>query len=159
MGSEEGGRRGKKLKNLTTKDGEGHYPLGSEEEGGTISISSFIDEEIVLYSIANCRRTIPSVVDGLKPGQRKILYSVLKKNLTSGNLLSPLLPPPSSLLPPPSSLLPPPSSLLPPPSSLLPPPPSFLLPPPLSLLPPLLLLPFSFLSLPSPPSFSPPLPL
>lgn len=36
------------------------------------------------YSIANCKRTIPSLYDGLKPGQRKILYCALSRNLKDG---------------------------------------------------------------------------
>jgi DNA topoisomerase-2 len=41
----------------------------------------FIDKELIQFSIADCERSIPSVVDGLKPGQRKILFSCFKRNL------------------------------------------------------------------------------
>eukprot|EP00672_Neobodo_designis_P021424 CAMPEP_0174847070 /NCGR_PEP_ID=MMETSP1114-20130205/12682_1 /TAXON_ID=312471 /ORGANISM="Neobodo designis, Strain CCAP 1951/1" /LENGTH=1431 /DNA_ID=CAMNT_0016081341 /DNA_START=175 /DNA_END=4470 /DNA_ORIENTATION=+ len=42
----------------------------------------FIDKELILFSVADCERSIPSIIDGLKPGQRKILYSCFKRNLT-----------------------------------------------------------------------------
>ena len=41
----------------------------------------FIDKELILFSVADCERSIPQVVDGLKPGQRKIVYSGFKRNL------------------------------------------------------------------------------
>ena len=41
---------------------------------------SFFDNEFIEYSIADNVRSIPSIVDGLKPSQRKILYTLLIKN-------------------------------------------------------------------------------
>jgi hypothetical protein len=38
-------------------------------------------QELILFSRADLERSIPSVVDGLKPGQRKILYCCFKRNL------------------------------------------------------------------------------
>ena len=46
-----------------------------------IPISDFINKELILYSMADNIRSIPSVVDGLKPGQRKIMYGSFKRNL------------------------------------------------------------------------------
>jgi DNA topoisomerase-2 len=46
-----------------------------------ISYPDFINKELILFSIADCARSIPSVVDGLKPGQRKILFGAFKRNL------------------------------------------------------------------------------
>eukprot|EP00388_Colpodella_angusta_P030402 GDKK01019407.1.p1 GENE.GDKK01019407.1~~GDKK01019407.1.p1 ORF type:complete len:824 (-),score=191.69 GDKK01019407.1:81-2336(-) len=46
-----------------------------------VPYSDFIDKELILFSIADCERSIPSVVDGLKPGQRKIMFSCFKRNL------------------------------------------------------------------------------
>jgi DNA topoisomerase-2 len=43
------------------------------------SITRFIDEELVQFSIYDNERSIPHVLDGLKPSQRKILYTVLEK--------------------------------------------------------------------------------
>ncbi|GAM24783.1 hypothetical protein SAMD00019534_079580 [Acytostelium subglobosum LB1] len=47
----------------------------------SVSITDFIDKELILFSIADCERSIPSVVDGLKTSQRKILFSCFKRNL------------------------------------------------------------------------------
>eukprot|EP00760_Papus_ankaliazontas_P017914 PhM_4_TR17398/c1_g1_i1/m.85683/K03164/TOP2; DNA topoisomerase II len=41
----------------------------------------FINKELIQFSIADCERSIPSVVDGFKPGQRKIMYCCFKRNL------------------------------------------------------------------------------
>lgn len=41
---------------------------------------SFFDNEYKEFSIADNIRSIPSVVDGLKPSQRKILYTLFKRN-------------------------------------------------------------------------------
>jgi DNA topoisomerase-2 len=46
-----------------------------------ITYSDFINKELILFSMADNMRSIPSVVDGLKPGQRKVLYTCFKKNL------------------------------------------------------------------------------
>lgn len=49
----------------------------------SISYSNFIDHELIHFSVADNHRSIPSLVDGLKPGQRKILFSCFKR-LPSG---------------------------------------------------------------------------
>ena len=49
----------------------------------TLSYQNFINKELIQFSIANNKRAIPSVVDGLKPGQRKILYACFKRGLKS----------------------------------------------------------------------------
>lgn len=38
-------------------------------------------QELILFSRADLERSIPSMVDGLKPGQRKIMFSAFKRNL------------------------------------------------------------------------------
>lgn len=48
-----------------------------------IPISEFINKELILFSMADNIRSIPSVLDGLKPGQRKILYGCFMRNLTT----------------------------------------------------------------------------
>ncbi len=45
-----------------------------------VSIKKFIDEELVHFSIYDCERSIPNIMDGLKPSQRKVLYGTMKKN-------------------------------------------------------------------------------
>lgn len=46
-----------------------------------ITYSEFINKELILFSNLDNERSIPSLVDGLKPGQRKVLYTCLKRNL------------------------------------------------------------------------------
>ncbi|KAJ5814553.1 DNA topoisomerase II eukaryotic-type [Penicillium riverlandense] len=46
-----------------------------------ISYADFINKELILFSMADNQRSIPSVVDGLKPGQRKVLYTCFRRNL------------------------------------------------------------------------------
>ena len=38
-------------------------------------------QELILFSRADLDRSIPSMVDGLKPGQRKILFACFKRKL------------------------------------------------------------------------------
>jgi DNA topoisomerase-2 len=46
-------------------------------------ISSFIDDEFIMFPIDDCKRSIPSIMDGLKQSQRKILYACFLRKLTS----------------------------------------------------------------------------
>ncbi|KIY62781.1 type II DNA topoisomerase [Cylindrobasidium torrendii FP15055 ss-10] len=46
-----------------------------------ITYDDFINKELILFSMADNIRSIPSMADGLKPGQRKIMWSVFKRNL------------------------------------------------------------------------------
>ncbi|KJZ79767.1 DNA topoisomerase 2 [Hirsutella minnesotensis 3608] len=46
-----------------------------------ITYSDFVHKELILFSMADNMRSIPSVVDGLKPGQRKVIYACFKRNL------------------------------------------------------------------------------
>lgn len=46
-----------------------------------LTYSDFINKELLQYSVAANARAIPSVIDGLKPGQRKIIYSCFKRAL------------------------------------------------------------------------------
>jgi DNA topoisomerase-2 len=47
----------------------------------SISIADFINKELILFSQADNVRSIPSMMDGLKPGQRKILFACFKRKL------------------------------------------------------------------------------
>ena len=47
----------------------------------TVSYESFINNEMIHFSNADNIRSLPSVVDGLKPSQRKVLYACFKRNL------------------------------------------------------------------------------
>ncbi|CAE6368969.1 unnamed protein product [Rhizoctonia solani] len=46
-----------------------------------ISYTDFINRELILFSMADNIRSIPSVVDGLKPGQRKVIFGTFKRKL------------------------------------------------------------------------------
>jgi DNA topoisomerase-2 len=48
-----------------------------------VSVKDLIDKELVLFSISDNIRSIPSLVDGMKPSQRKIIYACIKRNLYS----------------------------------------------------------------------------
>ena len=52
-----------------------------EQAQKAIEIPTFIDRELVHFSNADNIRSIPSVCDGFKPSQRKILWGVIKRNL------------------------------------------------------------------------------
>jgi DNA topoisomerase-2 len=43
----------------------------------------FVNTELINFSVADVMRSIPNVMDGLKPSQRKVLYVCRKKNVTS----------------------------------------------------------------------------
>ncbi len=49
----------------------------------SVSVKDLINKELVLFSISDNIRSIPNLVDGLKPSQRKIIYSCIKRNLFS----------------------------------------------------------------------------
>jgi DNA topoisomerase II len=46
-----------------------------------ITYDDFVNRELILFSMADNLRSIPSVIDGLKPGQRKVLYACFHRNL------------------------------------------------------------------------------
>jgi DNA topoisomerase-2 len=48
----------------------------------SMGITDFIDGELIKFSHADCGRSIPSGIDGLKESQRKILYAVKKRKLS-----------------------------------------------------------------------------
>ena len=45
-----------------------------------INISDFLNTDVLMFSLENCKRSIPSAIDGLKPSQRKVLWTLLNKN-------------------------------------------------------------------------------
>uniref|UniRef100_A0A671W3F8 DNA topoisomerase 2 n=1 Tax=Sparus aurata TaxID=8175 RepID=A0A671W3F8_SPAAU len=46
----------------------------------SLSYNDFVNKELVLFSNSDNERSIPCLVDGLKPGQRKVLYCCFKRN-------------------------------------------------------------------------------
>lgn len=48
-----------------------------------IPYSEFINRELILFSMADNIRSIPSIVDGLKPSQRKVIFGCFKRKMKS----------------------------------------------------------------------------
>jgi len=61
---------------------EDYNPEGYETPGDTYNITDFVNNEHIRFSIDDCKRNIPNLCDGLKLSQRKILYTVFKRNLS-----------------------------------------------------------------------------
>ena len=57
-------------------------PKNVEKYETPTPISSFIDNEMITFSLSDNIRSIPDIYDGLKPSQRKILYTALSRNIT-----------------------------------------------------------------------------
>merc|ERR1712016_412779 len=53
-----------------------------EKDTKAVNYTDFVNKELVLFSKMDNERSNPSMVDGLKPGQRKVLFTCLKRNLT-----------------------------------------------------------------------------
>jgi len=53
-----------------------------ERDTREITYRDFINKELILFSNADNERSIPSLMDGLKPGQRKVLFTCFKRNDT-----------------------------------------------------------------------------
>ena len=52
-----------------------------EQNEKIITYERFINNDLIHHMIYNCDRAIPSMCDGLKTSQRKILYAAIKRNL------------------------------------------------------------------------------
>ena len=50
-------------------------------QDGKADYTSFVNNELIHFSNADNIRSLPNLIDGLKPSQRKILYSCFKRNL------------------------------------------------------------------------------
>lgn len=50
------------------------------KETRAVTYSDFINLELVLFSNGDNVRSIPSMIDGLKPGQRKVIFTCIKRN-------------------------------------------------------------------------------
>ncbi|KAI1119440.1 DNA topoisomerase [Nemania sp. NC0429] len=67
------------------KEWLGNFVPGTYFDHGAVtkvSYDDFVNKELILFSMADNMRSIPSLVDGLKPGQRKVIYACFKRNLT-----------------------------------------------------------------------------
>ena len=74
----------------TCADDRKKWILQSIKDGTTldytkskVQIKDLINKELALFSIEDNIRSIPNLVDGLKPSQRKIIYACITKNLYS----------------------------------------------------------------------------
>jgi len=66
---------------LSSYDRGRHLPV--KAGGAKVNYSRFVHDELIHFSSADNIRSLPHVMDGLKPSQRKIFWSALKRNLTS----------------------------------------------------------------------------
>jgi len=66
---------------LGSFDRKRHLEVGAG--GGRVGYSRFVHDELIHFSSADNVRSLPHVMDGLKPSQRKIFWSALKRNLTT----------------------------------------------------------------------------
>jgi DNA topoisomerase-2 len=57
------------------------YPDIKDGQIEDLAASQFINDEMINFSLDDCRRSIPSVLDGLKESQRKVLYAAFKRGL------------------------------------------------------------------------------
>jgi DNA topoisomerase II len=57
-----------------------HNYIGADEK--LVSYQDFINKELIHFSIYDNLRSIPSLCDGLKPSQRKIMYYMLSRKIT-----------------------------------------------------------------------------
>ena len=58
------------------------FSLDDQGKDVDMDISTFLDTEVIKFSHNDCKRSIPSLFDGLKESQRKILFCIKKRNLT-----------------------------------------------------------------------------
>ncbi|KAL6567913.1 DNA topoisomerase 2 [Orobanche gracilis] len=59
-----------------------HFEPGThlDQKEKLVKYRDFVHKELIQFSMADLQRSIPSMVDGLKPGQRKILFCSFKRN-------------------------------------------------------------------------------
>ncbi|KAF4084599.1 hypothetical protein AMELA_G00108020 [Ameiurus melas] len=50
------------------------------KETTSLTYRDFVNKELVLFSNSDNERSIPCLVDGLKPGQRKVMFCCMKRN-------------------------------------------------------------------------------
>lgn len=54
---------------------------GDKEETVSLNMSDFLNTELIKFSLNDCKRSIPGLMDGLKESHRKTLYACFKRNL------------------------------------------------------------------------------
>ena len=69
---------------LETFDTKRHLETVSSDGAAVkVDCARFVNDELIHFSVEDNQRSLPHVMDGLKPSLRKILWSALKRNLTS----------------------------------------------------------------------------
>lgn len=68
---------------LWLKDYDESNTIKFKETENKVTFKDFINKELIHFSNYDNIRSIPSLIDGFKPSQRKVLYAALKRNLTS----------------------------------------------------------------------------
>ena len=64
-------------------ESESEKDIESEEDyvyDGDLGLSTFVDRQLIIYHKMALERALPSLMDGLKDGQRKVFYSIRKRN-------------------------------------------------------------------------------
>jgi len=68
------------LESTAKEANELEVPYGKVKQ---LAITDFVHKDLVNFSLADLKRSIAHVCDGLKPSQRKVMYSCFQKNLTA----------------------------------------------------------------------------
>lgn len=63
--------------------GDYDYEQTLDYNSKAVSIEKFVHDDLKHFSVSDNVRSIPNIIDGLKPSQRKVLYCCKKRNLTS----------------------------------------------------------------------------
>lgn len=66
------------LESTAKEAGELEVPYGNVKQ---LAITDFVHKDLVNFSLADLKRSIAHVADGLKPSQRKVMFSCFHKNL------------------------------------------------------------------------------
>jgi len=66
---------------LETFDAKRHLEVPAG--GAKVDYARFVHDELIHFSVEDNMRSLPHVMDGLKPSLRKIFWAALKRNLTS----------------------------------------------------------------------------
>ena len=72
--------RRKWLEGTTTTETYLDYTTSTVKEEG-VKFTDFIDKEYILFSVYDNVRSIPHIIDGFKPSQRKVLFGCFKRKL------------------------------------------------------------------------------
>ena len=67
---------------LENYDPSPKFSLDNEGVSIDMKLSTYLDTELIKFSVNDCKRSIPCLFDGLKESQRKILFGFKKRNLT-----------------------------------------------------------------------------